>query len=181
MLHARESGAGRIVWRYTFAMVKSAATNADQYIAELPDDRREAVATMRAFIQKHLPAGYVETVNWGVIMYVIPLDQYPTTHNGEPLGYIGISAQKNYYALYMLSLYMADFAGEGRTEPLRAQFAAAGKKMDMGKSCLRFRSVDDLVLPALADVIASTPPERYIELYEAGRGKAKTAPKKKRA
>jgi Domain of unknown function (DU1801) len=157
-------------------MVKSAATNVDQYLAELPDDRRAVVSEVRKLIRKNLPKGYVEKFNWGMLSYEIPLEKYPATYNGQPLGYVALAAQKNYYALYLLVPYMDAKQGEA----LKDAFAKAGKKMDMGKSCLRFKSLDDLPLDAIGKVIASTPPERYIAMHEAVHPpKPKKAAKKK--
>jgi hypothetical protein len=148
-------------------MVKSAANNVDQYLGELPEDRRKTIAAMRELILENLPKGYVETIGWGMINYVIPLEQYPHTYNGHPLAYLGLGAQKNYNALYML----CEYGDEQKRAQLLDAFKAAGKKLDMGKSCLRFRSLDDLALDAIAKAIASTPPKRYIEIHEAGRAK----------
>jgi hypothetical protein len=155
-------------------MVKSAATNVDQYLAELPEERRGVMTAMRKLIRKNLPRGYVESMNWGMICYEIPLKQYPDTYNGQPLIYVALAAQKNKYSLYLTGTY----ASVGKDEELRAAFKAAGKKLDMGKSCVRFGSLDDLELEAIAKAIASTPPKRYIELYEAARAKTKTVSKK---
>lgn len=163
-----------IVWRYTFAMVKSAATNVDQYLAELPEERREVMTAVRKLIRKNLPKGYAEAMNWGMICYEIPLDRYPDTYNGQPLSYVALGAQKNKYSLYLTGVY----GSEEKDEELRAAFKAAGKKLDMGKSCIRFSSLDDLELDAVAKAIASTPPQQYIEQYEAARAKTKTASKK---
>jgi hypothetical protein len=109
-----------------------------------------------------------------MLCYVIPLEKYPDTYNGQPLGYACLAAQKNYYALYMMGAY----GDPEQDAQLRAAFKAAGKKLDMGKSCLRFRKLEDLELDAVAKAIASTPPKRYIELYEAAQAKSS---KKKRA
>jgi hypothetical protein len=157
-------------------MVKSAATNVDQYLAELPEERRGVMTALRKLIRKHLPKGYVESMNWGMICYEIPLEQYPDTYNGQPLGYVALAAQKNKYSLYLTGTY----GSEKKDEELRAAFKAAGKKLDMGKSCIRFNSLDDLELNAIAKAIAGTPPKKYIELYEAARAKTK-APAKKAA
>jgi hypothetical protein len=161
--------AAGIVRRYTFAMVKSAATNVDQYLAELPEERRGVMTALRKLIRKNLPKGYVESMNWGMICYEIPLDQYPDTYNGQPLSYVALAAQKNKYSLYLTGMYGC----EEKDEELRAAFRAAGKKLDMGKTCVRFSSLDDLELNAVAKAIASTPPKRYIELYEAARAKTR--------
>ncbi|HYC59004.1 MAG TPA: DUF1801 domain-containing protein [Thermoanaerobaculia bacterium] len=157
-------------------MVASTAQNVEQYLAELPEERREVISAMRKLIRKHLPKGYSESIGFGMICYGIPLKQYPDTYNGEPLSYVALAAQKNYYALYV----MGPYADPKQDAEFRAAFKAAGKKLDMGKSCVRFKSMDDLALDAVAKVIASTPPKQYIERYEAARAKTKTA-KKKRA
>lgn len=154
-------------------MVQSKAATPDQYVAELPEEQREVIAAIRKLIRKHLPKGYEETMGYGMLTYVIPLEKYPETYNGEPLGYVALCAQKNYYAIYMLGPY----ADPGEETKLRAAFKAAGKKLDMGKSCLRFKKLEDLELDAIAKSIASTPPKRYIEQYEAARAKR---PKNKR-
>jgi hypothetical protein len=154
-------------------MVSSAATNVEQYLAELPEERRAVMAALRKLIRKHLPKGYVEAMNWGMICYEIPLAQYPGTYNGQPLGYVALAAQKNKYSLYLTGGYGA----EEKDAELRAAFEAAGKKLDMGKSCIRFKSLDDLELNAIAKAIASTSPKQYIERYEASRANAKPSRK----
>lgn len=146
-------------------MPKSGAATVDAYLAELPAGRRAVVAAVRELILRHLPAGYTETVSWGMIAYGIPLERYPDTHNGQPLGYVALAAQKNHYALYLMGAYM----DPAQAEALRRGFAAAGKKLDMGKSCLRFRSLDDLPLDVVGRSIAAMPPERLIACYEASR------------
>lgn len=146
-------------------MAKSAAATVDQYLAELPAERREIVAAMREMILRHLPVGYQETINWGMISYEIPLAQYPTTYNGQPLGYLALAAQKNYYALYLLRVN-GDAELEAR---LKEAFSRAGKKLDMGKACLRFRKLTDVPWDAIGEVVASTSPAQYIAHYEATR------------
>jgi Domain of unknown function (DU1801) len=144
-------------------MVRSDAKSPDTYLDELPDDRREVVSALRKLIRKNLPKGYDETVNWGMLSYEIPLDRYPETYNGQPLGYVALAAQKNNYALYLTTAYTDPVQGEA----LREAFAKAGKKMDMGKSCLRFKKLEDLPLDALGKFIAATPPEKLIAIHEA--------------
>lgn len=146
-------------------MAKSAAATVDQYLAELPAERREIVAAVREMILRHLPVGYQETINWGMISYEIPLAQYPTTYNGQPLGYLALAAQKNYYALYLLRVN-GDAELEAR---LKEAFSRAGKKLDMGKACLRFRKLTDVPWDAIGEVVASTSPAQYIAHYEAAR------------
>src|SRR5687768_11531449 len=107
--------AAGIVRRYTLAMVKSAATNVDQYLAELPEERRGVMTAVRKLIRKNLPKGYVESMNWGMICYEIPLEQYPDTYNGQPLAYVALAAQKNKYSLYLTGMY----GSEEKDEELR--------------------------------------------------------------
>jgi len=148
-------------------MASSKAATVDEYLAELPEERREIVAAVRDMVVRNLPAGYRETMAWGMISYEIPLERHPQTYNGQPLAYAAIAAQKNYYALYLMSAY----AGE-QENAVREAFAAAGKKLDMGKSCIRFKKLDDLPLEALGRIIAATPPESFIAQYEAARAGA---------
>jgi uncharacterized protein YdhG (YjbR/CyaY superfamily) len=146
-------------------VVQSKATTVEQYLKELPPERREVVAAVRRMVKKHLPKGYVEAMAFGMIGYGVPLARYPDTYNGQPLGYVAIAAQKNHYALYLMSVY-ADSAAE---RALRRAFAGAGKKLDMGKSCIRFKKLADLEMAALGRAIASTPVDEFIALYEASR------------
>ena len=140
-------------------------TSVDAYLAELPPERRAVLSAVRDVVRRNLPTGYAQTMNWGMISYELPLDRYPDTYNGQPLNYAALAAQKNYFALHLPVVYQ-DTEQEAW---LKAEFKKAGKKLDMGKSCLRFKRVEDLALDAIAKVIASTPPERFIERYEASR------------
>ena len=146
-------------------MVQSAATTVDEYLGELPEDRREAIASVRKLIRKNLPRGYEEKMGFGMISYQIPLKRYPDTYNGQPLCYIGLAAQKNHLALYLMGVY----GDPKQAAALKDAFAKAGKKLDMGKSCVRFKKADDLPLEAIGKIVAGTPPEAMIALYEKGR------------
>jgi uncharacterized protein YdhG (YjbR/CyaY superfamily) len=148
-------------------MATSKAATVDEYLAELPPERREIVSKVRDLVRRNLPKGYEETMNWGMISYEIPLARYPNTYNRQPLSYVGLAAQKNYYALYLTSAYQNSEQGKQLAEA----FKKAGKKLDMGKSCLRFKTLDDLPLEAVGRIVASTPPEKWIAQYEAARGK----------
>ena len=139
-------------------MVSSKAATVDEYLAELPEERREAIATVRRFILDHLPEGYVEGMNWGMIVYEIPLERYPDTYNKQPLGLVALASQKNYMSLYLLG-----------DDEFRRRWKETGKKLDMGKTCIRFRQVDDLALDVIGDTLATTPVDRLIATYEAAR------------
>jgi len=155
-------------------MAKSQATTVEAYLAELPEDRRAVIAPLRDLIVRHLSPGYVETMNWGMICYEVPLERYAGTSNGQPLGYVALAAQKNAYSLYLMSLC----EGSAREQTLRDAFREAGKKLDFGKSCVRFKRLEDLPLEALAALIASTPVDTFVAEHEATRaatGRAKKA------
>ena len=146
-------------------MVSSKAATPEAYIAELPPERAELVSRVRDLVNANLPHGYVERMNWGMISWEVPLERYPDTYNGQPLAYAGLAAQKNHTALYLNCVY----ASQERTRRLTDAYAAAGKKLDMGKSCIRFKRADQLAEDVLADAIASTPVDTFIAEYEAGR------------
>ena len=147
-------------------MPRSQAATVDEYVEALPAARREVVAALRALIRANLPAGYEEAMAFGMIGYGVPLSVYPDTYNRQPLSYVALAAQKHHFALYLTCVY-----GDPEREPwLRERFRAAGKRLDMGKSCVRFRSLDDLPLDAIAELVASTPPARLIERYESVKG-----------
>jgi uncharacterized protein YdhG (YjbR/CyaY superfamily) len=139
-------------------MVSSKAATVDEYMAELPEERREAIATVRRFILDHLPEGYVEGMNWGMIVYEIPLERYPDTYNNQPLGLVALASQKNHMSLYLLG-----------DDEFRRRWKETGKKLDMGKTCIRFRRVDDLALDVIGDTLSATPVDRLIAIYEAAR------------
>jgi hypothetical protein len=145
-------------------MARSRAATVEEYLDSLPADRRAVVAAVREVILKNLPAGYQESMSWGVISYEIPLERFPRTHNKQPLMYAGLAAQKNYFAVYLMTV-----CSPGLDSWFREEFKKAGKKLDMGKSCVRFRKLDDLPLDVIGQVIARTPPDKYIAYYEASR------------
>ena len=145
--------------------MKSSAKTVDQYLEELPPERRETIARVRESILRSLPEGYQERMNWGMISYEIPLERYPTTYNRQPLSYVALAAQKSYNGLYLMTVY----AHQDRAERLRRAFREAGLKLDMGKACVRFRSVEDLPLDVIEALIAETSPDQYIAEYEASR------------
>ena len=146
-------------------MVRSAAATVEEYVQELARDRREDIQAVRELVLDNLPPGYVETMNWGMITYEIPLDRYPDTYNGQPLMYAALASQKRYMSLYLMCVYSHQ---ESRIW-FEERFKASGKKLDMGKSCVRFRRVEDLPLDLIAETIAGTSVEDYIRFYEASR------------
>ncbi|WP_447940818.1 DUF1801 domain-containing protein [Pseudoxanthomonas mexicana] len=148
-------------------MASSKAKTVEEYLAELPEDRRTVIASVRDLVNRHIPDGYVEAMSWGMIAWEVPLSRYPTTYNKQPLPYVALAAQKHYCALYLT----ACCANSAQDVVLRNAYADAGMKLDMGKSCLRFKKPDDLLPEVIGRVIASTPVDTLIAQYEASRAR----------
>ena len=143
-------------------MAQSEAETVEEYLAELSPERRSEIATVRKVILDNLPDGYVERMQYGMISYVIPLETYPVTYNKQPLGLASLASQKNYMSLYLMNVY-----GDTDTERwFHEEYRASGKKLDMGKSCVRFKKVEDLPLELIGQTIARTSPDEFIERYE---------------
>lgn len=145
--------------------MQSQATTVEQYLAELPEDRRIAIEEVRSVILANLPEGYQESMNWGMISYEIPLERYPDTYNKKPLGYAALASQKNHMAVYLMNIY----SSKDSAASFEAQYRATGKRYDVGKSCVRFRKIEDLPLDLIGRTVASTPVDQYIAEYEAAR------------
>lgn len=139
-------------------MVSSKETTPAAYLASLPPERRKVVSTVRALVRKHLPKGYVETMNWGMLSYEIPLRIYPDTYNKQPLSYMALAAQKNNYALYMTGIS----SNSTLMGKLAGAYKDAGIKLDMGKGCLRFKTLDELPLDVITEIVAATSVEERI-------------------
>jgi uncharacterized protein DUF1801 len=158
-------------------MVKSAAVTPSRYLESLPADRKAAIAKVRKVILDNLPDGYKETVGMGMLMYGVPLSRFPNTYNGQPLCYAALASQKSYMSLYLMNVY-----GHKPTEDwFRASFAAQGKTLNMGKSCVRFKTVDDLPLDVIGEAIGKIPMEKWISLYEQSRATPRAASRPARA
>ena len=141
------------------------AATVEEYLAGLPDDRREIVSQVRDTINAHLPEGYVEQVDWGMISWVVPLEDYPDTYNGKPLAYAALASQKNHLSVYLMGLYT-----NGPEESwFREQYAERGLRLDMGKSCVRFKSLDQVPLDVLGGAIERIPVGEFLARYEAAR------------
>src|SRR5262249_21083094 len=152
--------------------MQSQAKTVDDYLAELPPDRREAIGAVRKVILKNLPKGYEEIMQYGMINYVVPHRLFPAGYHCDPsqaLCYAGLASQKNHMAIYLCTVY-----GNKETEKWFVKaYKASGKKLDMGKSCVRFKKLDDLPLDVIGQAIARVPVEKYIRAYQRAREKAK--------
>ena len=146
--------------------MRSDARTVEEYLAALPDDRRDAIAAVRAVILGHLPDGFDERMQHGMLSYVVPLERYPDTYNGQPLALASLASQKRHMALYLMGVYGDD----GTATWFRERWAETGKRLDMGKSCVRFRRLDDLPLGLVGEAIARTSVDDFVALYERSRG-----------
>lgn len=143
-----------------------------QWLASVPAERKDAINAVRATVNRHLPQGYEETVDWGMLAWVVPLATFPKTHNGRPLMLAALGAHTKLITLYLASVY-----GDPK---LRREFEVAykktGKKLDMGGSCVHFKRLDDLPLDVVGNTIARVAVDEYVERYVKSRTKS---PKKK--
>ena len=143
-------------------MFKTEAKTVDEYLAMLPDDRRDALTKVRKVILENLPKGYEEVIRWGMPTYEIPLSVKPDTYNKQPLMYAAFASQKHHMGVYLMSVY----GNPDLNKWFRNEYAKAGKKLDMGKSCVRFKKIEDLPLEIIGKTIAGMTPEELIQYYE---------------
>ena len=145
--------------------MQSKAKSVEDYLSELDDTRRDAISTVRNVLLENLPDGYEEMMLFGMITYAVPLSTFPDTYNKQPLMYAALASQKRHMALYLTNVY-----GDGSLEAwFRERYKATGKRLDMGKSCVRFRKLDDLPLDLVGETIAKTPIDEFLEIYRASR------------
>jgi hypothetical protein len=162
--------------------MQSKATTVEQYLAELPEDRRAAIQAIRAVIRANLPAGIAEGMQYGMIGYFVPHSVYPPGYHcdpKQPLPFAALASQKNYISIYLSCVY----CDSQHAAWFREAWAKTGKKLDMGKSCVRIKSLDDVPLKVIGQAIKRVPVKKFIDLYEsvvkttrasrAGKGTAK--------
>jgi uncharacterized protein YdhG (YjbR/CyaY superfamily) len=142
--------------------MRSEAKTVEEYLDELTQDRREALAKVRKVIQKNLPGGFVETMNWGMICYEVPLETFPNTYNKKPLMFAALASQKNHMAVYLSCIY----SDKEQREWFEEAYRGSGKKIDMGKSCVRFKKLEDLPLDLIGEAISRVSLEDFISHYE---------------
>ena len=145
--------------------MQSSATTVDAYLKSLPDDRRQTVQAVREVILKNLNAGFKEGMQYGMIGYCVPHSVYPAGYHcdpRQPLPFAGLASQKNYLSLYLMSVY-----GDGpHWDWFHEAWAKTGKKLNMGKCCIRFKRVEDLAFDVIADALRRTTAQSYIAHYE---------------
>ena len=145
-------------------MRSNAVTVAD-YLRDLPPERARVVRAVRKKLRMYLDAGFQERMNWGMITYEVPLARYPTTYNQQPLAFVALASQKNHCSLYLMCMYQHSPVHDA----VKQAFADAGLKLNMGKSCIRFREVEDLPLEAIGQILSRITPDDFIAVYETAR------------
>ena len=145
----------------------------DQWLASVPADRKDAINAVRDAVNRHLPKGYEETVDWGMLAWVVPLATLPNTYNGRPLMLAALGAHTKVMTIYLMTVY-----GDPKIrKEFETAYKRAGKKLDMGGCCVHFKKLDDLPLDVVGNTIARFTVDQYIERYEKSR--PKKSPKKK--
>ena len=146
--------------------MQSKATTVDQYIDELPEDRKKAVAELRKVIKKNIPTGFREGMGYGMAGYSVPHSKYPAGYHcdpKQPLPFMGFASQKNFIAVYSMALYCSPSLLKWFTE---AHAKASSKKLDMGKSCIRYKKPDDIPFDLIGELAAKITPDEWIAIYE---------------
>jgi hypothetical protein len=168
------------------AGMKSSATTVAAYLASLPAERRAAITAVRDVVRANLGRGYEEGIQYGMIGYYVPHTLYPAGYHSDPkqpLPFAALASQKNHMALYLMGVYCGCAEGPGvetgDTKWFREAWARTGKKLDMGKSCLRFKKLDDLALDVVGEAIRRIPAKTYIARYEEVLAATRPAKKKK--
>jgi hypothetical protein len=166
--------------------MQSKAQSVKEYLAEMPAERRAAIAAVRQVICDNLDKQYAEGMQYGMIGYYVPHSVYPPGYHcdpKQPLPFAGLASQKNYMSLYLMCVYDEGDLGKW----FRDAYKKTGKKLDIGKSCLRFKKLDDLALDVIGEAIRRVPAAKFIAYYESVvkahglRSSAKNAPAKKAA
>lgn len=156
--------------------MQSKATTVDQYMDELPADRKKAIAELRKVIKKNLPKGFQECMNYGMIGYVVPHSKYPAGYHCDPklpLPFMNIASQKNDITVYHMGMYAKPDLEKWFVD---AYTKATGKKADKGKSCLRYKKAEDIPYKLIGELAAKITPDEWIAFYESN---YKNARKKK--
>jgi hypothetical protein len=146
--------------------MQSKATTVDQYIDELPEDRKHAVTELRKVIKKNIPESFQECMSYGMIGYVVPHSKYPAGYHCDPklpLPFMNLASQKNFIAVYHMGIYADPKLLQWFTE---AHAKASTKKLDMGKSCLRYKKPEDIPYKLIGELVSKITPDEWIEIYE---------------
>ena len=146
--------------------MQSKATTPEAYIAEMPKDRQEAFKKLLAIIKKNLPKGFKEVMSYGMIGYVVPHTMYPAGYHcdpKQPLPFMCVASQKNFIAIYHMGIYANPELLKWFTE---AHAKASSKKLDMGKSCMRYKKPEDIPYSLIGELASKITPAEWIDIYE---------------
>lgn len=143
-------------------MVSSSASTVEQYLDELTAPRQSDVSQILSLIRKNIPIGFDEVMAWGMIVFQVPIAVSGPTYNKQPLAAVALASQKNYISIYLTTVY----ASEELTEEFKQRWTRSGKKLDMGKSCVRIKSLDDADLDTIAWAVSQMDPVQVCALYE---------------
>lgn len=141
--------------------MQSNAKTVEEYLSELDDVRRPQIAALRKHFKKHMPKGFVETMAWGMICYEVPLKVSGPTYNGQPLVYAGLASQKQH-----ISIYLMTYESPEQSKEFKRLWTKDGRKLDMGKACIRFKKIEDASLEAIAYVLGAMTPAEYVAYVE---------------
>ena len=144
---------------------KTSSATASEFLAALPEDRRAAVDRVRSVIRRHLPKGYEEVVSKNMLVYQVPFERYSDTYNGQPLWYAALASEKSYLSLHLMPIY----GDKTLAQRLDDGFRAAGKKLNVGKACIRFAKADDLALDVIGEIVEAIPLDRWVEIARSAR------------
>ena len=146
--------------------MQSKATTPQQYLDELPEDRKEPIRKLRQQILNNMPKGIEETMNYGMLGYVIPHSVYPDGYHcnqKQPLPFMNLASQKSFVAVYSMTIY----AKKDLLEWFTSEYAKRCKyKLDMGKSCIRFKRIDGIPYDLIGELTAKVSTEEWIQIYE---------------
>jgi len=146
--------------------MQSKATTPYAYMAEIPEDRQKAFTKLRSVIKKNLPKGFSEVMGYGMMGYAVPHSKYPAGYHcnpKDPLPFIGIASQKHFIAIYHMGLYADPGLLKWFTD---AHAKASPKKLDMGKSCIRYKKPDDIPFELIGELASKMTPDEWIAIYE---------------
>ena len=146
--------------------MQSKAKDITEYLTEIPEERQQAFAKLRQTILENLPKGFEECMSYGMIGYVVPHSIYPKGYHCDPklpLPFVNIASQKNFIALYHMGIY----ANPKLLEWFTSEFSNhSKKKLDMGKSCMRFKKVEDIPFELIGELMQKMTVEEWINTYE---------------
>lgn len=164
--------------RAILARMTTRANSVEEYLAQYSGERRAALEAVRQVIVDHLNPGFEEGIQYGMIGYYVPHSKFPSGYHcdtAQPLPFASLGAQKHHMALYLMFIY-----GDAEQERFRSEWAKTGKKLDMGKSCVRFKRLDDLALDVIGATVKSLTVEAFIEQYEQSRAASNASKTRKK-